>query len=189
MKNRLREFLRKKDGGFPIIFVILIFVGCMVAVGFTDLLVRNYTMDEVQSKMDVAGISSLQSGVNTEKLRVQEFVVDKALVKNNYMTMMRQTMQNSDKIKDYKFYGEPKVDVINSKFGIGNSSQNRPQAIIDSTMIIVVDSSQVFDLIPGAYDRYYNSKDGQYFDVKYNGKNEDGKVELSVRSVSRLVYR
>jgi hypothetical protein len=186
--KKVKSFFSKKEGTFAILYVILIFVGILVIVGFTDVLVRNYTIDEVQSNMDVSGVSALQAGVDKTKLRVGKFEVDDHAVISKYKQMMQNQLKNADKIKSFTFV-RTKVELYNSDFGLGNTNRKRPQALIDSTMVIVVDSSQMFDLIPGAYQSYYNSFDDSTLDVNYLGKNDDGKVELSIRSVSRIVYR
>lgn len=178
-----------KKGGFSIIYVIAIFVAMLIAIGFMDILSRSYHMDEIQSSMDIAGISALQTGVDETKLRVEVFEIDEHVVKSNYKKLIRNNLDNMGGIVSYKIY-DPDVDFDpNSTYGLGSTSKGRPQAVLDSTVVIVVENSQMFDLIPGAYETFYDSKDGKYIDVKYNGTTEDGKVELIIRSVTRIVYR
>jgi hypothetical protein len=184
----LKRLLNNKDGGFSILFVILIFIGIIVMVGFLDITVRSYTINELQSNMDVSGVSSLQSGIDKTKLRVEIFDVDKHIVEANYKKMISERLNEAENIESFHFI-KTDVETFNSDFGLGKSSKTRPQALLDSTIVIVVDNSQMFDLVPGSYKMYYDSKSSDYFEIQYNGKTDDGKVELIVRSVSRLVYR
>lgn len=184
----LKSFLRNTKGAFSILFVILIFIGVLIATAFMDMLVKSYTLQEVQSVMDVAGVSALQTGVDTRKLRVEIFDVDKHVVESNYKKLVSERMNESNKILSHKFV-RTNVETFTETWGLGVTGKSRPQALIDSTMIIVIENSPMWDLIPGANETFYNSRDGEYFDVTYLGKTKDGKVELSIRSVSRIVYR
>ena len=172
MKNLL-SILRGKKGAFSILYLIITFIAIILAVGFSDMLVRSYTIEEVQSNMDIAGVSSLQTGIDNTKLRVQQFDVNKNVVESNYKKLVSERLDDSTQIDSFKFV-RTEVKVFNGKFGLGQTTKQRPQALIDSTMVIVVNNSQMFDLIPGSYRSYYNSYDNSYFDVNYLGKNEDG---------------
>jgi len=184
----LKCFLRNTKGAFSILFVILIFIGVMIATAFMDMLVKSYTLQEVQSVMDVAGVSALQTGVDSRKLRVEIFDVDKNVVESNYKRLVSERMNESQKIINYRFV-RTTVETFNENWGLGITGKSRPQALIDSTMVIVVENSPMWDLIPGANETFYNSRDGEFFDVTYLGTTQDGQVELSIRSVSRIVYR
>lgn len=188
MMKKIKSLLGKKEGASTILYVIIIFIAILIITAFTDMLIRSFTTSELQSSMDIAGVSSLQTGIDETKLRVEIFEVDSHVVEATYKNLVMKQLNASEKVKSYRFI-RTDVENYNSNFGLGISKKNRPQALIDSTMIIVVESSQVFDFFPGAYKTYYDSKDSANFDISYLGKTEDGKVELSVRSVSRIVYR
>lgn len=188
--------LKKKDGAFSIIAVLVVFIACMVGIGFTDMLIRSYTMNELQSIMDTSGVSALQQGVDRVKLRIEEFDVDEHVVESVYKDLVTKRIDDSERILDYQFV-RTKVDLMLEgdelnkwgKWGVGYSSKKHPQARLDSTMIIVVGNSHVFDMVPGLYRTFYDSRNDTNFAVTYMGKTEDGNVELAVRSVSRIVYR
>lgn len=195
--KKVSSFSEKK-GGFSLLYVIVIFIAMLIAIGFLDILSRNFHMNELQSSMDIAGVSALQKGVDETKLHVGfrdengqllDNIIDVHAVESTYKQFVRDFLNDSNEIIDYRFV---KTDVEfdpNSTYGLGQTSKGRPQALIDSTVVIVVDNSQMFDLVPGAYKTYYDSKDGTFFDVNFLGTTEDGKVELMIRSVSRIVYR
>lgn len=186
--KKCKQFWLNVKGAFSIWFAILAFLGVLTITALGDVLVRGYVINEVQSIMDVAGTSALQSGVDQTKLRLEIFEVNKNVVESNYKAMVSQELNRFPKIAGYQFL-DTDVEVFNENWGLGQSSKSRPQAMLDSTMVIVVEGSPVFDLIPGANQWFYHSKSNSYFDVSYIGKTNDGKVELLVRSVSRIVYR
>lgn len=188
MLKWLKDKAGKKEGAMTLLYVFLIFIALLVVIGFYDILIRSYTIDEIQSNMDMAGVSALQTSVDETHLRVGEFVIDEHVAKGTFRATLTNTMNGADKILSYRFINS-EVELYKDTFGLGQTSKSREQALIDSTIVIVVESSQIFDVVPGAYDTYYNSRDNAYFDVTYLGKTDDGKVELSVRSVSRVVYR
>jgi len=186
--KKCKRFWFNVKGAFSIWFAILAFLAVLIITALGDALVRGYVINEVQSIMDVAGTSALQTGVDQTKLRLEIFEVNKNVVESNYKAMVSEELNRSQKIAGYRFL-DTEIEVFNENWGLGQSSKSRPQAMLDSTMVIVVEGSPVFDLIPEAYQWFYNSRGNSYFNVSYIGQTNDGKVELLVRSVSRIVYR
>ncbi|WCF11731.1 hypothetical protein NDS46_30775 (plasmid) [Paenibacillus thiaminolyticus] len=186
--NALKRFWKNRKGNFSILFVTLVFVGVLVATAFLDILFSSWSMQEIQSTMDVAGVSALRTGVDETKLRLEIFEVDKNVVENSYKRMVSNFLDNSEKIIDYR-YTRTKVDSYVENWGLGVSSKARPQAIIDSSMVITVEGSSLFDMVPGAAKVFYDSRSGSNFEVKYVERTQDGDIQLAIRSVSRIVYR
>lgn len=181
-------FLKNKKGSFSIMFVILTFIGVLVVTAFIDIMKESWTLQEVQSIMDTAGVSALRTGVDEQKLRLEVFEVNEYAVKTTYMNLTEQLFANSKNIH-HVTYLPIKVEVFKDNWGIGGVNQQHWQALLDSTIIIHVDGSPVFDLFPNLKKTFYDSRSGRNFDVTYQGTTQDGKIELAVRSVSRIVYR
>ncbi|TCK01315.1 UNVERIFIED_ORG: hypothetical protein BDK47_1166 [Anoxybacillus amylolyticus] len=182
------RWLKEKQGSFAIIVAIVVFVGALTVTAFVDMLSRTYLINEVQSIMDVSGTSALRTGVDVVNLRAEDFRFDKNLVESNYRRMVSDQVGRLPNISHYQFV-DMDVSVFQSAFGLGQTGKPRWQGMIDSTMMIQVEASPVFDLIPGATETFYDAKSSSSFQVSYVGKTEDGKVELLVRSVTRVVYR
>ncbi|BBW98912.1 hypothetical protein [Geobacillus subterraneus] len=184
----MRRWWNDKQGSFAIVVAIVVFVGALTVTAFIDMLSRTYLLNEVQSIMDVSGTSALRTGVDEVQLRTGDFALDRDLVEANYRRMVEEQVRSLSKIVGYQFV-DMDVSVFQSNFGLGQTGKPRWQGMIDSTMMIQVEASPVFDLIPGASETFYNAKNSSSFQVSYVGKTEDGKVELLVRSVTRVVYR
>lgn len=186
--NAINKFLKDNRGSFSILFVVLIFIGVMVVTFFVDMMRQTYTLQEVQSIMDTASVSALRTGVDETKLRVQIFDVDKNTVENSYKRLVTNLIDESSNISDFRFT-RTKVETFTENWGTGETTKSRPQALLDSSMIITVESSPILDMIPGVEETFYDSRGGSNFEVNYMGRTQDGKVELAIRSVSRIVYR
>lgn len=186
--NRVARFIKNTKGSFAILFVILTFIGVLVATAFIDILKESWTLQEVQSIMDTSGVSALRAGIDEQKLRIEEFEINEFAVKTTFMNLTQQLFANSKNIY-HVTYLPIEVEVFKDNWGIGGVNKQHWQALLDSTIIIQVDGSPVFDLFPNLKKTFYDSRDGRDFDVTYKGTTQDGKIELAVRSVSRIVYR
>jgi hypothetical protein len=186
--QRLKQILKEKKGSFSILFVIITFVAVMVATAFVDILIESWSMQEVQSIMDTSGVSALRASVDETKLRLGEFEVQENVAVAQYKQLVSLRLADSKKIKSYYFYPVD-VEYFTEKWGTGETVKARPQVMLDSSVIVVVSGSTVFDLIPGTAKMFYNSRKGSDFQVTYLGKTNDGNIELAIRSVSRIVYR
>lgn len=186
--KRLKQMLKNKKGSFSILFIILTFTGVLIATAFVDILIESWTIEEVQSIMDTSSVSALRVGVNETKLRVGTFEVDKNMVESKYEQLVGGLLSTSTKIKSYRFIST-KVQTFTENWGTGITTKSHPQALIDSRMVIVVEGSPTFDLIPGTAKTFYDSRSGSSFEVSYVGATKDGNIELAIRSVSRIVYR
>lgn len=175
-------------GSFSIIFVIVAFVGALTITAFVDMLSRSFLIGEVQSMMDIAGTTALRMGVDEVYLRAEEFRFNRNEVEIRYRQMIDEQLRNSPKILNYKFV-DLDVSAFNSTFGLGETRKSRWQGMIDSTIMVQIEQSPVFDLIPGVSESFYDARSSTYFHVSYAGQTEDGRVELLVRSVTRIVYR
>lgn len=186
--KRLWKERHKKEGSFALLFVILCFIAVLVITGFIDILRQSHLMNESQSVMDVASITALRAGVDEERLRVEELVVDEGVVISGYKKAVKETMESYGDVLDVRFV-KTKTEVYKEKWGTGVTGKERDQVLLDSTIILTVKSSIVFDTLPMLADRYYDARSNEEFYVTYLGQDEDGRMEISIRSVSRLVYR
>lgn len=187
MKKLWKERMNK-EGSFSILFVILCFIGVLLIIGFTDILRQSHLLNESQSVMDVASITALRAGVDEERLRVEELVVDEGIVVSGYKKAVKETMESYSDVYDVRFV-KTKTEVFKENWGIGITGKEREQVLLDSTIILTVKNSVIFDTLPMLADDYYDARSGEDFYVTYLGQDEDGRMEISIRSVSRLVYR
>lgn len=187
MKKMMR-FFKNKKGSFSILFVILAFIALLVITATTDIMRQAYVINEVQGIMDVAGVSAIRSSVEEETLRGEKFVFSRERAIANFHNLVNSRIKTGGIIV-YKNITVDDVHYEFSKQGLGSNAGNAHQVWMDSYMILRVKSSPVFDMLPGAEEKFYKSYNNQNFTVTSNGETEDGETELIIRSVSRVVYR
>ncbi|MDF2879510.1 MAG: hypothetical protein K0R54_67 [Clostridiaceae bacterium] len=188
--NHFKQLLNNKEGSFAILFVILAFTAITIITGFTDMLYKTYTLNEIQSIMDTAGANALQSGVDQTKLRLEIFDINENFVKNTYVNSVNSSITISNSVREFILTkGNVNFSTWQDDWGLGTSSKLRPQAMIDSVAKVKVKSSLIFDTIPGIAETFYNSRSNSNFTITYNGITSDGNTELIIRSVTRIVYR
>lgn len=179
---------KEKRGQISISIVVAMLIAVVVFTGLFDIMRRTYTMNEVHAIMDVASVTALRSSVDEEKLRLEQFEVDKSMALRNYEKLVKESIQNYGQLESFHFV-RTKIEDFNENWGLGVTSSSRPQVLIDSSVVITVRSSFLFDNVPSLAKKFYDSRNNGDFVVTYQGKNEDGEIELAVRSVSRVVYR
>lgn len=199
------KVLKNKKGAFSILSVIVVFIIVLAITAFTDITSKSYVLNEIQGHMDITGINTLQGSVDTLRLRAEQLATDK----NNSIDIETEEILTTDyKTKiDKKYDTEFRKRIGNSKFivgvaklnykidftydvwGFGTSVKKRPQIVLDETYKITIRSSSRFDTITPIAKMMYSARNDAKFSVNYNGTDEDGNVELIVRSVTREVYR
>lgn len=191
MLKKIKTFIVCKRGSMGILFVILSLIAVLVITGFIDILRMQTMFNEVQSVMDVAGASALQAGVDQEELKNENLVVDKSDVRVTYRELIANVIHTDvGTINEYSIYdNDIVIDVTNSNWGLGTSTKNRPQVILDVVMRVQIDKSVYFDTVNSITKTFYDSFSKEGFTVSYNGQTKDGNTELIIRSVTRIVYR
>lgn len=182
--------IKEKKASFSLLYVILALIAVIMITGLMDVMHKAYVINEVQSIMDVAGVSSLRVGVDEKKLRLEIFDINETYVKNTFKYQVTGILKNSSNIKSYNLSDRNiKLNVIDSTWGLGDSVKKRPQAILDAVITLEIKTSVFFDTVPGISEKFYRSLSGDNFIVTLNGKTGDGYSEVMIRSVSRLVYK
>lgn len=188
LKHPINRLSNSKEGSFAIPFVLLIFIALMVVTGFTDLIQKRYVMEEAQSVMDMAGTSALQAGVDEVELKHGNFVIHEDVVREKFVNLVSNTLDNFNNVNYINFR---QIDVWTeySTYGLGESSEPRNQAFIDAVMVMEVNGSPYFNIDQHASKVYYDARRNENFTVSYLGESPEGKQQLMVRSVSRIVLR
>lgn len=207
MKEKYISKLKNKKGAYTLLAVIFLFLICLTITAYSDMLKKNYTLNEVQSIMDMSGVSALESLVKDNKDELKEEIL--AVSKDDYID----TTNNSKKLKNYetivfsKYKGliaesikknsniisiqvqNQDISFSNIKYGLGETNKARPQITLDTTAKVVINVSPNFDTLEKVTKKYWSARKNTEFQVVSVNATEDGKTELVIRSVSRLVYR
>ncbi|WP_214688413.1 MULTISPECIES: hypothetical protein [unclassified Exiguobacterium] len=211
--NHIQERIKNKDGVFSIIAVMLILIIATIIAGYTDIIVKKWTINEVQAVMDLSGGNTLKKNVDLNQLYQEKiggagFRSDKSedqvreelkqAVDERYLEKLeeayRQELSNQVKVNDT--IQSVKLENVRasfdySTFGLGKnkSERPRPQFAIDALVRLEVNTSNHFDIGENYTSQVFNSFDNANFSVTVVDKANDGKQTLLVRSVTRLVYR
>lgn len=183
--------LRKKDGYsglMSMIYIVIVLIAIYGIMAFSEIVSRAYLINETQSIMDVAGLSALRAGLDDEELRLERFVVHETVVNREYRKLLQEALGDYGALVDYKIM-RLEIRNINENWGLGISSREREQAILDSTVLLIVDSYTPLDVYPALQKTFHDGYESEDFTLTYMGQTEDGQAQLMVRSVTRLVYR
>lgn len=189
--NKIIKFFKRKDGyaGLPsIVYPFIFLMGILLVMWFSEIVSRTYLINETQSIMDTSGLAALRQGLDDEELRVENFVVDESVVKTQFKELVSKALGEYEAVVDHRFI-RVETRTFKETFGLGLSQKERDQAMLDATIMLVVDSYGALDTSPVIAKQYFDAYENDNFQVNYVGVNEDGQVEITIRSVTRLVYR
>ena len=194
MFKRFYNKFKENKGALTILYVILAMIGVWIMNGLVIILQMNMILSDTQGQMDVAGVAALRNAVDEVKLRDGELWVDEGYAKSTFFELMRNSnvfddRQVSNSRMKVTIKRVADGDLSNVGGGGGISSKKRTQYYLVSEAYLQFEATSLFDAMSMSSLSFYNFFDGQYDDISYSGRTEDGKYELVVRSVSRLVYR
>lgn len=191
--KRIRNFIENKKGSFALLWVILIFIGCIVISGFLDIMQKEYIFNEVQGIMDVAGVASLHTGIDQNHLRLETMDADKEMIINNFRNRVESLVPTGHNITYFDIsnvtvYPDNGTNTpYNDNWGTGPDKKTHQYVIIDAVAKMRITNSSIFDNSAGLQQRYYNARNNQYFTISIDGTPHDGQTELLIRSVDRIV--
>lgn len=197
MKNVFKKISDKK-GVISIIYIILIFIATIVILGFIGITNKAMSINEIQGIMDNAGVIALRRSVNETKWRVEELEVNESMARNEFIKLIHEYL-DAGKGKLLKSYHIDRNDVriyppnhprIRSLGISSNIKGPRDQYFLEATMTATFPVESIVDLVSYhavSFFDFLNTND--YATVMVSGRNEDGEMEVIVRTVSRLVLR
>lgn len=184
-----------KDGGISIIYIILILISIIIVLGFVSITNKTISINEIQGIMDNAGVIALRRSVNETKWRVEELEVNESMARNEFIKIIHEYLNAGDGqlLKSYNINrNDVRIYPPNhpglSKLGI--PSGERDQYFLEATMTATFPVESIVDLVSYhavSFFDFLNTND--YATVMASGRNEDGEMEVIVRTVSRLVLR
>lgn len=196
---------QRKQGAYSILIVVLVLTVLTLFLGYTDIVRKTYALNEVQGRVDRAGLNALNSSIDKDLLRDEIFGIDS----ENYSSkeINRQVVSDyQDKIvKKFKFEitetlgGNDLIkDVTVEKASVGFDATNwgandrdsiHPQFTLMAVISMKVKNSVKFDVMNSNTQEFYDSKSGSNFTVSVRGNSSDGYAELAIQSSTRVVYR
>jgi|HigsolmetaAR206D_1030411.scaffolds.fasta_scaffold00003_141 uncharacterized membrane protein len=213
--KRLKALWKNERGAYSLIAAILVVILATCLTAYVDIVNMKWALNEVQSVMDSAGINTLQNQVNNKALRAEILSLSssnsdltdqdyadtnnqkftpaeqkkyKEEMRKYYYEEIAKQIKTADKVVDYDV---ERVDITFSydDWGLGDTTGKLPQITLESVVRMRVATTPFFDMSSNVSKTFYSSRNNANFTVTYNGVTEDGKTELIVRSVTRLVFR
>lgn len=190
----MKKLYKNKKGSWSLTNVVLVLIFIITFIGVLEWGKLSVGLNEIQSIMDIEGVTAIRTGVDVEELRTADenpttkFKFNKSEVITSYKGLIRKRFNSSKMISDYRF-DTIKIEAFNENWGLGANSKARPQVVLDSTMVLTIPSSMVFDTIDFIQGAFYRSRSNSTFQIAATGNQKDGFTEVIVRSVSRLYYK
>ncbi len=210
MKTEKRNRNQKK-GAYSVLIVILLLAMTTVFSGYVGILKQTLVLNDVQQKMDTAGLSALNSSVDVEKLSQEVLAIKgssyagkdqqtnqvlnqyKADITKEFKSELNTMLAGNNAIVRYQ-YLDTTVNFAESTWGIATGDDSTdtkalPQITLDNVMTITLDTNSM----PTEQSiKELNSKksvNGTTVHYKINGLDNEGNVILLVDSSTRVVYR
>lgn len=206
MKALIDKWIKKsksKKGAYSVITVMLVLILALSFTAYTDILTKSYTLNEVQQRLDTAGLNTLNASIDTERLVLEELALDENnrvgknsrlttnfenKIKRNYEREVYNQLRANGKLKSIQVR---RVDVTmeSSNFGTGSNRETAPQITLSSIVYIEVAQSSSFDLGGTNTKAFYDARSGNDISYEIVDREKDGVTGLLVRSSTRVIYR
>jgi hypothetical protein len=194
-------FKLNKKGEISITLIILVLTSMVFIAGYYNAVKINYAMDEIQSNLDIVGVSTLEKLTNFNILKDEIYGIDKQnkidyyganQVLKNYKDIIKTSYKNelnfdSSVIRSYSIVSQD-IYFERSTWGTGNSRDQKPQIVLETVMKFIIKISRGHDYTSRLIRNFYSSKSNKNLQVLSVGSLSDGRTELVVRSAVRSIY-
>lgn len=187
------EKLKNNESGwFTVASLPFVFILIIIAVGAFKLSWNLHIASEIQGTMDVAGVSALRMGVDEVQFREEKLVVNETVTRNAFKDLIKESkLKELIAASDFTI----KTEVVEGTGGlvkVGGGldfESERQQYYLISIIYATIPQVDLFDKGSQSVYEYFDIFKGKKFSIVYQGADEDGKEEIVIRSVSRLVLR
>lgn len=207
-----KQPLKNEKGYFSLLYLVVILIAIVGFVTFANITVHSYVLREVQGIMDTSALNALRMSVSSELLKDEYLGVMngsdssekeqmnltdssgisgyvQSQVRHAYQTELNQYLKTSNYLESIAIR---QADVYFEKgtHGVGTSTE-RVYIVLDSVVDVLLEQLGSENYGGTFYNRQYSSameEDGS-FQIISSTPAEDGKVQIVVRSVTKLTYR
>jgi len=193
--------LYERKGDISITLVILVLISLTFITGYYNAVKIEYSMDEIQSDLDIVGVATLEQIIDYKILKDEIYGLDSKnkveynganLVLQNYKDQIKTEYRslvsfNTDIVPRYSIVSQD-VYFERSTWGTGNSGNSLPQIVIETVMRLQINISEGHDYTRVLERSFYSSKSNKNLQVLSVGKGNDGKTEIVIRSTVRSLY-
>lgn len=212
MNFNFKSILKNQKGSFSIIGIILTITIVTIIAGYISINRNTWVNSELQSIVDISSLNALNASIDEEKLKNQIFAVKgtkayidtkvsdlkvkgdtsgiNSVVANNFQKELNKQVRVNSMIESITVKScKSELQVTSWGTNKGVSNLKRPQLILDSVVQVVVKNTAEFDSMGAHTLSYTDAKTGNIMSISVDGVTKDGKVVLTVRCLSRIVYR
>lgn len=178
-------------GAISIIFVIGIFIASIIIMGFINITNKTIAINEVQGIMDVSGVIALRSSVDETDWKLEKLTVDKSNARATFIDLVNKSvgdyvgkngLLSGYRVEDVRIYEHSETKI--------SGQQGKREYFLEAVGVATYSTYSVVDKITFDAVNYFDFlSTGGYSSVATGGEIEDGKVEVIIRTVSRLVLR
>lgn len=202
--------IKSKKGQISVLMVVFIMILCYMLAGMVDIANRQWGIEETQSKIDIAGMNALYGSINLDSLRLETLEISgggggighdgagaDTINPSQYEPVVKKAYR--DELTKVTYGGKSPairytdVDFEYSNFGLGykgNTAKQRPQVVLESVVSYTVDTSTLTDKFTGTLGKEISSSHANTdFKVTVTESAKDGKAELLIHSITRLVLK
>ena len=207
--------IKETKGEISILIALFILILCIMLSGLTDIGNRHWGLRETQTKIDIAGTNALYQSIDLNGLRDETLQIigggtgitssgegtveggNSGISSNEVESIIKRAYEKElSEIKYGKVYPTVKYSTVKFEYtnkGLGyktDISRDRPQVSLESVVSYTVDSSPVLDSYTGNKNKDFSSSfSNSQFTVSINESANDGKVELLIHSITRIVLK
>lgn len=214
----MKNIIKNKKGSVSIVGIIITIIIVTALSGYLSIVNSSWVYNEVQSIMDLCATNALQQSIDSKALRKEILGVtdpttgssgtdtsigDKgngkdsvnknkvnAILKSLYEAELSKNMGTNSMITNIKLVSF-NSDLVYESWGAtyDNTAKKRPQLRLDAVTQITLKANSQFDGLNNYNVKFFNAKNGSNFNIQVNGVTGDGKVVLTVRTLSRVLYK
>lgn len=215
----MRNNINNKKGNISIIGIIIAIIIVTAISGFLSIMNSSWIYNEVQSIMDLCAINTLQSSIDSQALKKEVLGVNNDLNDgsstddtsinsdaidysninktkvNNILKIIYQEELNKN-IKTNNMISNIKLvsfngDLVYSDWGANYEgvTKKRPQLRLDAITQITLKTNSQFDTLDNYDLHFFDSKNNGNITINVAGVTADGNIILTVRTLTRVLYK
>lgn len=183
-----------KKGVTSIMYTIVIMTVLMIMMGFTSVLQKTTSINEIQGVLDTAGVAALRFGVDEAEWKVNhELVVVESVARNKFEEIVEGDVKTGRRAMlksfDIQTVNIMRGDETPSGLALPTADRNN-QYIIESVAVATYRSQPIIDLVAFSGLNFFDFlRSDKVSGVTVSGRTGDGNVEVIIRSVSRIALR
>ena len=194
-EKKVGDFMSRnldEKGNISILFVIIIFISAIIAMGFVSIGNKVIAINEVQGIMDMTGVIALRNAVNETDWRLEELEVDKSKAISEFQSGVKRSINGNyvgddTLLKDFKLNS---VRVYRSDETKVREKQGKEEYYLEAVGTAIYSTYSFVDRATFHAVNFFDFLvTDDYSSVAVGGTTEDGDVEVIIRTVSKITLQ